>query len=262
MQPIGIDERRPSRPAGHPDAPPAATAPGWHPERRRRPHAAGHLDVGWAHGPVGDMLREAAGRFVLGPLMSLYTRRRILGRERLQRVTGPVVIVANHVSHMDTPALLRALPRGWRRRTVVAAAVDYFYRDAWRARMVSVLFNTVPIERRRAPRSIAHIDRLLERGRSLILYPEGTRSRRGAPGPLRPGAAIIAARHGVPLVPVRIRGTHAAMPPGSPWMRRRSRFPLARRHAVTITFGEPIEPVEQDCEEVMARVAEFFEQPA
>jgi 1-acyl-sn-glycerol-3-phosphate acyltransferase len=218
------------------------------------------LDVSWTHGPLGDLVREAAGRYVLGPLMSLYARRQVFGRERLEGVRGRVVIVANHVSHMDTPALLRALPREWRRRTVVAAAVDYFYRSRWRAMFVSLLFNTVPIERRRGSRSLAHIDRLLERGSCLILYPEGTRSRRGAPGRLRPGAAIIAARHDALLVPVRIRGTHDAMPPGTPWMRRRSRNPLSARHPVTIEFGEPIAPTAEDTDEVMARVAAFFEQ--
>jgi hypothetical protein len=58
--------------------------------------------------------------------MDLYTRRRLIGRERLDQLTGPVVFVANHNSHMDTPVILRALPGRWRRRTAVAAATDYF----------------------------------------------------------------------------------------------------------------------------------------
>ena len=51
----------------------------------------------------------------------------MLGREHFNDLKAPVVFVANHSSHMDTPAILRALPRGWRRRTAVAAAADYFY---------------------------------------------------------------------------------------------------------------------------------------
>ncbi len=64
---------------------------------------------------------------VLGPLMDLYTQCHVSGREHFHRLQAPVVLVANHSSHMDTPAILRALPRAWRRRTAVAAATDYFY---------------------------------------------------------------------------------------------------------------------------------------
>jgi 1-acyl-sn-glycerol-3-phosphate acyltransferase len=260
MQLMKMDGTRPGQGAGAPRRSSARPVEPRRPERRRRPQrTAGDLDVRWAHGPLGDILREAAGRYVLGPLMSLYARRQVFGRERVEGIRGRVVIVANHVSHMDTPALLRALPREWRKRTVVAAAVDYFYRSRAKALFVSLLFNTVPIERRRDSRSLAHIDELLEQGSSLILYPEGTRSRRGAPGRLRPGAAVIAARHGALLVPVRIRGTHDAMPPGTPWMRRRSRNPLSR-HPVTIEFGEPIAPSAEDTDAAMAQVAAFFEQ--
>ena len=63
-----------------------------------------------------------------------------LGREHLDSVEPPVVFVANHSSHMDTPAILRALPHRWRRRTAVAAAADYFYakrRLGWTCRWCS-----------------------------------------------------------------------------------------------------------------------------
>ena len=222
--------------------------------------AASKLDVKWAHGPIGHALREGAGRFLLVPLMTLYTRRRVLGRENLDGLKGPVVLVANHASHMDTPTILRALPRPWRRRTVVAAAADYFYRNRLVATLISVLFNTVPIERRRGSRSIAHIDRLLDRGNSLLLYPEGTRSRKGSVGQLRHGAASIAAKHGASIVPIHVSGTRDAMPPGRFWPKRKRSGPLSRRHPVTVTFGKPIKAVADDRGAVTERIAKFFDQ--
>lgn len=203
------------------------------------------LDVRWAHGPLGHAIREATGRFVLTPLMNLYTRRRVVGRERLKGLKPPIVLVANHASHMDTPAILRALPRRWRRRTVVAAATDYFYRSKVVATLVSVFFNAVPIERGGgglSPRTTAHIDRHLKRRHNLLLYPEGTRSRQGRVGQLRPGAAVIATKHRASIVPIHVSGTHAAMPPGRRWPKRIRRGLLSRRHEVTITFGTPITP--------------------
>jgi 1-acyl-sn-glycerol-3-phosphate acyltransferase len=191
------------------------------------------LDIEWAHGRFANVLRETVGRFLLVPVMNAYTRRRVDGIENLRGLSGPIVFVANHASHMDTPAILRALPRRWRRRTVVAAAADYFYKRKVVAVAVSVLFNTVPIERRAGRATslaMTHIDRLLDRGNSLLLFPEGTRNRGGAVGRLRLGAAKIAREHGALIVPIYIEGTRAAMPPGRRWLRRRYRGLDPRRH--------------------------------
>ena len=93
------------------------------------------------------MLREAVLMGVLGPAMDVYTRRRVVGLEHFEGLEAPVVFVANHSSHMDTPAILRALPHVWRERTVVAAAADYFYAERRLAYAVSLFFGTVPIAR-------------------------------------------------------------------------------------------------------------------
>ena len=157
--------------------------------------AASQLDVPWARSWVARTTREAFLRFVLRPLMSLYTRRRAAGRDELARITGPVILVANHSSHLDTPVILAALPRRVRKRTAVAAATDYFYRNKLVAVLVSLIFNTVPVDRTGGGLSklaTGHLDRLLDEGWNLLLFPEGTRSRKGAPGRVRKGAAVLA----------------------------------------------------------------------
>ena len=85
------------------------------------------LDVTWARTAPARVLRGSVLMGLLGPAMDFYTRRTVLGLEHFEGLKAPVVFVANHSSHMDTPAILRALPHAWRRRTVVAAAADYFY---------------------------------------------------------------------------------------------------------------------------------------
>ena len=67
-------------------------------------------DVPWARSRLARVLRELILVDVLGPTMDLYTRRRVRGTEHLDGLEAPVVFVANHSSHMDTPAILRALP--------------------------------------------------------------------------------------------------------------------------------------------------------
>ena len=110
--------------------------------------AAAQLDIPFARSRVAGLIREWFMRFVLQPMMDVYAARRATGRERLAGVRGPVILVANHASHMDTPVILAALPRKLRKRTAVAAAADYFYRYRLVAFLVSLVFNTVPIDRR------------------------------------------------------------------------------------------------------------------
>jgi 1-acyl-sn-glycerol-3-phosphate acyltransferase len=222
------------------------------------------LDVPWARAAPARALRGFVLMGLLAPAMDFYTRRRVLGREHLDRIEGPVVFVANHSSHMDTPAILRALPRAWRRRTVVAAAADYFYAKRRLAYTVSLFFATVPMARDGrglGPSATAHLDRLIGDGWSLVMFAEGTRSRDGSVGRLRSGAAVLAAQHDLALVPIHVSGTHDVMPVGRYWMRRRPAKPLPRRRPIEIRFGAPIRPDDDEHRtDVMERVRAFFEQ--
>jgi 1-acyl-sn-glycerol-3-phosphate acyltransferase len=223
--------------------------------------AAAQLDIPWARSWPAGFVRENFMRFVLDPIMNFYAARRATGRERLERLRGPVILVANHASHLDTPVILSALPRRLRKRTVVAAAADYFYRNRIVAGLVSLIFNTVPIERKRGggmAKNGGHLDTLLEQGWNLLLYPEGTRSRDGMPGPLRRGAAVLAASHNLTIIPIRVTGTAEAMPPGRFWPRRKRDKPVSRRHRIEVSFGEPIKG-SGDADEVMEYVRNFFQ---
>ena len=177
--------------------------------------------------------------------MDLYTRRRVAGHEHLDNVAGPVVFVANHNSHMDTPVILRALPGQWRRKTAVAAATDYFYDKRPKALSASLAFGTVPLDRNSGagmgPGQTAHLDRLIRDGGSLLVFPEGTRSRDGRVGRLRTGAALLAAEHHLPIVPIYVSGTGEAMPRGHRWMVFKAGRP-GPRHPLEIRFGKPIVP--------------------
>jgi 1-acyl-sn-glycerol-3-phosphate acyltransferase len=226
--------------------------------RVRQASGCAQLDVTWARAPVARVLRTAILLGFFAPVLSYYTRRRRSGLERLAALPAPVVIVANHSSHIDTPILLRALPRRWRRRMAVAAAADYFYRDRIRAWLVSLLFNTVPVQREGGGTAdLEHVDRLLDDRWSLLVYPGGTRARGHEPGRLHTGAAVLAARHRLAVVPVHLSGTRTAMPPGQIWPRRR---PWERRHPVEIAFGEPIRPTSpDDRHETIERVQAFFD---
>jgi 1-acyl-sn-glycerol-3-phosphate acyltransferase len=220
------------------------------------------LDVPWARCRAARMAREGILQFLLGPLIRFYTRARVDGREQFEAIPPPVILVANHSSHLDTPTILRALPLKWRQRTAVAAAADYFYKKRAVANLVALIFNTVPIARRGGgvgSGAFDHVDRLIDQRWNLLIFPEGTRSREGDLGRLRSGAAVIAQQHRIPIVPIRVKGTHDAMPPGCNWPKRRNGF-LSRRHRIEVEFGPPIYPgQDEDRAAVMSRVREYLE---
>jgi 1-acyl-sn-glycerol-3-phosphate acyltransferase len=221
------------------------------------------MDVSWARCSYAKAAREGLLSFGLGPLIDFYVHNRTVGREVFDSLRHPVIFVANHSSHLDTPTILRAMPRKWRRRTAVAAAADYFYDSRWKARGVALLFNTVPIGRKGGglgEGATDHVDRLIEDGWNLVMFPEGTRSRDGEVGRVRSGAAVIAANHDIDIVPIYVSGTHQAMPPGQNWPRRIPARFLSRRHEVEVRFGKPIHP--RDAEhrhEAMDEVRAFWE---
>lgn len=220
------------------------------------------LDAPWTRSLPACLARTAIVCGVLGPLIDLYTVRRVEGLEHLDGLAGPVVFVANHASHLDTPTILRALPRAWRLRTAVAAAADYFYVDRRLALTVALAFGTVPLERKGGGAldgSMRLIGELIAERRSLLLYAEGTRSRDGVVARLRPGAAVLAAQHGLPIVPICVTGTHATMPTGRGWMRRAPGRGLGRRRPIEIRFGAPLVPAAgEHRKDVMERVRAFY----
>jgi 1-acyl-sn-glycerol-3-phosphate acyltransferase len=217
------------------------------------------LDVPWARCGVARHVREGILSFVLGPMIDFYMRTRTHGKEFFDDIEPPVILVSNHSSHLDTPTILRALPRKWRQRTAVAAAADYFYKKRRTAAFVALMFNTVPIQRKGGglgDGATDHVDTLIGQQRwNLLMYPEGTRSRDGKIGKLRSGAAALAAHHNIPIVPIYVTGTHEAMPPGQNWPKRR-----LSRYQVEVRFGPPIHQAEgEHGSDVMARVMAFFE---
>jgi 1-acyl-sn-glycerol-3-phosphate acyltransferase len=219
----------------------------------------GGPDVSWARSAPAAAVREALLFGLWSPLIDAYTRATVHGREHLDEADPPVIFVANHSSHIDTPVILRALPKAWRRRTTVAAAADYFYRVPLVAHAVTLAFNTVAVQRKGGgvvPDAASQVTRLVHEGWSLLVYAEGTRSRDGTVGPLRSGAAVLAADEGLAIVPVYVSGTHAVMPKGNRWMSRGSD---GKRQPIAVHFGPAVRPQEGEHRtEVMERVRQFF----
>ena len=176
----------------------------------------------WARTPAARAVRDAVQRYALRPLVWNETRIRVEGLDVLEQLRPPVIFVSNHSSHLDAPLVLCSLPDDWRPRTAVGAAADYFFDVWWRAAATALVFNAFPVERAGGARATRTAEELLRDEWNLVVFPEGTRSRDGWMQRFRTGAARLALEHGVPVVPVAIRGSYAAMPRGRGWPRTRA----------------------------------------
>jgi 1-acyl-sn-glycerol-3-phosphate acyltransferase len=140
------------------------------------------------------------------------------------------VVVANHLSALDIMACLLAVPLPIR----FLAKKELFRVPvlAQGMRMVGI------IEVDRQARGAVHSEvnrqsrELIEKGRSLIIYAEGTRPRNGVMKPFKKGAFTMAISSGLPVLPLSIHGSYEAWPPGTP---------LVRGGVITVVLDKPIE---------------------
>lgn len=140
----------------------------------------------------------------------------------------PYVFMANHASSLDIWAVFVAIPRPI--RLIAKKQLGRIPLFGWVMRAGRFIF----IDRQNgvaARRSIDEAGQRIHDGASVLLFPEGTRTRDGALGPFKKGGFHLAIKAGVPIVPVALRGTRELMPVGS--------F-LLRRGTMTVIIGEPI----------------------
>ena len=231
---LGFLVERPTRPAGVP-------APA--PERR----TGVDYDTAWARRYPVRLARAVVLDDLTRPALHLALSPRVIGREHLDPVQGPMILAANHASHLDTGLLLSNLPARLRHRTLVAAAADYFFDRRWKAAVWSFAIGAIPMERAKVNRRSADIAAgLIEDGWSFIIFPEGGRSDDGWGQEFKGGAAYLAKRCSVPVVPVHIRGTRAVLAKSS------SRF---RPGSTEIRLGDAVSPEEdEDARKFAARI--------
>lgn len=196
-------------------------------------------DTRWARSPLARATRELLIDNVTVPLTRIATSPLHLGAEHLEGLEGPVIFVSNHASHLDTAVVLTALPERFRHHTVVAAAADYFFDRAWKARLWSLVLGAIPVERTRVNRKSADVAaELIDDGWNLIIFPEGGRSPDGWGQAFRGGAGYLAKRCGVPVVPMHLRGVRPVFPKGGG---------VLRPGKVEVRFGAALWPL-QDAE--------------
>ncbi|MCH8049592.1 AMP-binding protein [Patescibacteria group bacterium] len=175
--------------------------------------------------------------FLFYPFWKIFIRLKVEGSEQLKHLTLPFIIMPNHLSYLDSQALLMALPSHMRKRMAFAVAEDMVYKKykliAW---LLELLYNVFPFPRQegaRIQRGLEYTGRMLDQEQSVVVFPEGKMSKTGKLLPLKRGAGLMAIEMGVPIVPVKLQGTNDVLPYAKILPRRRG--------SVTVTFGKPID---------------------
>ncbi|MDT5290125.1 MAG: hypothetical protein QOF88_5014 [Mycobacterium sp.] len=161
------------------------------------------------------------------------------------RVSGGCIVVANHASHADTAALLAALPPS--AQPVFGAAADYWFDVPVRRFVATSLAGILPVRRSGDggyAALLAAVRPALKAGRTVVVYPEGTRSTNGTIGEFRSGALRLARDCGVPIVPVAVMGTADVLPKDG----RYSPAPMQ------VHIGDPVDPASTSAPQLRAQV--------
>lgn len=187
---------------------------------------------GWQFSPAAVVAREVTA-WLVGPIVVwILHGPRVRGREHLRELENPFLVCPSHSSHFDFSAVRLALRSRHRQRIAAAVAADYFTVSAIRWFFAAWL-GAFPFNRsgHGGHETIDQALGLLDSGWSVLVFPEGTRSRTGTMAPFRPGIGLIAVKSGRQVLPVRILGIQRVLPPGA---RRPHRAP------VEVRFGAPI----------------------
>jgi 1-acyl-sn-glycerol-3-phosphate acyltransferase len=160
------------------------------------------------------------GRATLGPLTYAFSRLRVYGRENVPR-EGGVVLALNHFHWLDPAAFGAACPR-----TIYYMAKIEAHRIPGLGQVIRS-FGTFSVRRGESDRdAVRTMRKIVADGHALGLFVEGTRQRAGVPGPVQPGAGMVAVQENVAVVPAAIHGTETWRP--------------GNFHPVSVAWGQPM----------------------
>ena len=171
--------------------------------------------------------------WVIGPLLTTVFRPWIRGLENVPR-TGPLIVVCNHLSFVDSVFLPLMIDR----QMAFLAKSDYFMGKGikgWFVRFFMTSAGQLPIDRSGGKASEASLNaglQVLAEGGVLAIYPEGTRSPDGRMYRGRTGVARMILEAHVPVIPAAVIGTEKVMPLGST---------IPKVHRVGVVVGKPLD---------------------
>ena len=182
-------------------------------------------------------------KLLLTVIMNVCGRLSVRGVENLP-AKGPYILAPNHLSLADVPSITAAITWKTASQIFSLGATGYFHGPVMSK--LSRLFQVIPVDMdTRLYNALQVSAYVLRRGKILLVFPEGSRSRDGGIKEFKKGVGIIAKELDLPVVPVAISGTYEMLPSGR-------LFP--RPAKVSVSFGKPITPEGKDYDEIVKQL--------
>jgi long-chain acyl-CoA synthetase len=209
--------------------------------------SAGYHYPNWVLRWPVTSLRFLAHYLLIRPAILLLGWPRIEGREHLRGVNGPLLVISNHVGDVDPGFILTALPARFRHRLATATGGEalealrtpppnrnFFGRiyDRVRWTLGVSLLNLFPLPRQAGfRRSFAYAGEAVDRGYSVLVFPEGSHTTDGKMSQFRAGIGLLAENLGIPVLPMRIDGLFEVKQAGKKF---------AKPWTISVRIGEPV----------------------
>jgi long-chain acyl-CoA synthetase len=213
-------------------------------------HRTGYVYPRWTQRAPVRWLRLAVYYALVWPATQILGHPKIVGRENLRDVRGPVLIVSNHITRRaDIGLILAALPLRFRHRLTTTMAGetlqnmrrpprDWFFATRWAYWLgywlATALFNAFPLPQHSGFReSFRFAGESADRGYSILVFPEGevNNSEDGRMAAFQSGIGLLAENLRLPVIPMRLDGV---------WQMKREGRRLARFGEVTVRIGSPV----------------------
>jgi long-chain acyl-CoA synthetase len=214
----------------------------------------------WTNASFCRWLRMICNTLFHDRLLQSFASLEVRGIDQLKNLNEPVFFVANHLSYLDQPSIMRALPPAIRTRTATAAWAEFFFGEyhglnkIWRRlsyEYASVLFNLFPLPQSQGfSGSLTFMGKLVDAGVNILIFPEGGHARDGKLQPFQLGLGLMVKELEIPVVPIKISGTDQVLPPGAG-------FP--KQGPVTITFGKPMQFRFEEPADIVEKVRQAVE---
>jgi long-chain acyl-CoA synthetase len=214
---------------------------------RGTPPTIEHIYPTWPQHWLATAIRLAVYYLLAWPATYLLATPRIRGRENLRGLQGPVLVISNHVTHVDIAWILSALPARIRNRLATAMRGERLARmrrplntthrferliERLRYFLVSGLFNVFPLPKQSGfLQSFAFAGDLVNRGWNILVFPEGQTTEDGRMVPFRPGIGLLGGQLNLPVVPMYLDGLFEL---------KQAKRLIARPWQVQVTIGRPV----------------------
>ncbi|HXZ18721.1 MAG TPA: AMP-binding protein, partial [Candidatus Acidoferrales bacterium] len=216
----------------------------------------------WTQQAWQQAIRVAVYYLFVWPATQFLAHPRLRGRQHLRGLRGPVLVISNHITEIDIGFVLAALPPSLRHRLAMAMLGERLrdmrnppprtgFLRGWLDRLeyflIVALFDVFPLPEHSGFRaSFAYAGASVDRGYSVLIFPEGRRTPDGKLSPFRAGIGLLAKRLNLPVVPVRIDGLYELRVAGKH---------MARPGVVRLSIGAPLRFAPVDSEEsIVARL--------